>query len=73
MSLFQKRHYEWLSRFAAETLDDGQQGALADALARDNVKFNRTRFLAAIDYGKVVRDRKLNIPLLARKRAAGVL
>lgn len=63
MSLFQKRHYEWLSRFAAETLDDGQQGALADALARDNVEFNRTRFLTAIaiakieeDYGKVVRE-----------------
>lgn len=49
MSLFQKRHYEWLARFADANLSEQQCRKLAEELARDNSRFDRGKFLAACD------------------------
>lgn len=62
MSLFQRRHYEWLAAFAGETLDEQQRGLLATELARDNPRFDVDRFLSFANkiearYGAALRER----------------
>ncbi len=42
--MFNKRHYEWLAEFARYELRVGDRAALATALERTNVNFNRRRF-----------------------------
>jgi len=44
VSLFQKRHYEWLAAFARAELPTGDRIALRNALAREGSRFNADKF-----------------------------
>ena len=46
--MFNKRHYDWLAHWAADTLSPAQVAALASALGRDNPRFNSDRFIEAV-------------------------
>ena len=55
--MFNKRHYEAISRIAARKFDLGDEareflGALATMFAEDNPAFNRVRFLAACGFSE---------------------
>jgi hypothetical protein len=49
MALFEKRHYEWLARFAGQHLTDEQSHKLASALYRDNSNCDVPKFIRACD------------------------
>jgi hypothetical protein len=49
MSLFEKRHYEWLARFAGAHLTQEQYHKLSDALYREGSHFDAPKFIRACD------------------------
>lgn len=57
MSLFQKRHYEWLAEWAGRTLDHTQTFDLSCELARADTerKFKHETFMRA---ARLVRERQ---------------
>lgn len=71
MSLFQKRHYEWLAECLREQDATAQTiVAFSDALAHDNPKFNRVKFEDACELASVKEVR--GVPLLYRKRVGAI-
>ena len=49
VSLFQRRHYEWLARFAGQHLTSTDWCELANQLKHDNPQFKPDRFLDACE------------------------
>lgn len=49
MSLFQKRHYEWLARWAGENLSPQQIAALGFALRGTNPNYQHDKFVCRAD------------------------
>ena len=49
MTLFQRRHFEWLARWAAANLTPLQADRLARDLAGTNAGFKLSRFAAAVE------------------------
>ena len=47
--MFQKRHYEWLARWAGENLTPAQIAQLAADLRGTNPNYNRERFQCKAD------------------------
>lgn len=45
MALFQKRHYEWLARWAGRNLHPDDWHKLTTSLANDNPRFNAEKFI----------------------------
>jgi hypothetical protein len=56
MSLFTKRHYEWLARWAGAHLTEDQCAALEHALGESEPRFNAAVFIDACN-----KSRDLNI------------
>jgi hypothetical protein len=76
MSLFQKRHYEWLAAFAARELTDQQRQRLAVELhaasgydINGNKSFDRERFLIAATPKPVAALFPTNTPKQRREAA----
>lgn len=49
MSIFERRHYNWLAQFAAAELQEREQQALIRELSSENSRFKPARFTAAVN------------------------
>ena len=72
--MFTRRHYEWLVRsFAEAQLTENQVQSLADALSRDNYRFDAAKFLAAFEAHARARIGEVIYSGYSAEEAAGVI
>lgn len=75
MCLFQKRHYEWLARWAGENLSPEQIASLSAALRGTNPNYQHDKFICRADDISATQPpkRASDLLYLPRRRASGAI